>query len=112
MINFGDRYYYVHADYVKIDDPVPVDGVSFTESTLNLEVGDSYSLTAVISPDKATDQSLLWSSDNDAVVSVDADGKITALSGGSAVITVTTHDGGYTANCSISVTRSVSGIIV
>jgi len=61
MINFGDKYYYVHADYVKIDDPVPVDGVSLSDSTLTLEIGETYSLTAAISPEKATDKSLVWS---------------------------------------------------
>ncbi|MBN2880332.1 MAG: Ig-like domain-containing protein [Clostridia bacterium] len=112
MINFGDKYYYVHVDYVKIDDPVPVDGVSLSDSTLTLEIGETYSLTAAISPEKATDKSLLWTSDNESVVTVDAAGKVTAISGGNAVVTVTTHDGGYTSSCSIAVSRNVSGISV
>ena len=41
-------YYVVHAGYVDIDDPVPVDGVSLDTADLTLEQSSTYSLTAVV----------------------------------------------------------------
>ncbi len=81
---------------------VPVTGVIISDSELNLDIGDSKTLIATVVPSDATDRSVTWSSSNDTIVSV-ADGAIKAVGSGTATITVTTTDGGFTATCVVSV---------
>ncbi len=68
-----------------------------------LATGQSHLLSAFINPADAYDQSVFWSSSNNAVATVDENGLIRAISQGSATITVTTKDGGYTSSCNIGV---------
>lgn len=82
---------------------VPVTDVTLNKSALSLSVGDSEILVATVVPPRATDKSVVWSSSAPSVASVDQDGKVTAKSAGSAVITVTTNDGGFTASCDLTV---------
>jgi hypothetical protein len=67
-------------------------------------------LTATVAPDNATDKSVTWSSSNTAVATV-ADGKVTAKSEGNATITVKTNNGGKTATCTVTVTKSIPGAV-
>ena len=84
---------------------VPVTGVQLGSSSLSLEVGGSANLMATVLPSNATDKSISWSSSNSGVATVDNNGKVTAVAAGSAVITVTTTDGGKTATCTVTVTN-------
>lgn len=62
-----------------------------------------------MTPDDATDQTVTWSSDNEAVATVDADGKVTAVALGTANITATANDGsGVTATCVVTVNKVVT----
>ena len=81
---------------------ISVKGVSLTPSVLTLKPGESRQLSAEVTPENASDQTITWSSSNDAVVSVEA-GVVTAVKAGTAKITVTTVSGGYTAECDITV---------
>ncbi len=81
---------------------VPVTGVIISDSKLNLDIGDSKTLIATVVPSNATERSVTWSSSDDTIVSV-ADGVIKAVGSGTATITVTTADGGFTATCVVSV---------
>lgn len=85
------------------DQTVSVTGVSIEPSSASLTVGDTTKLSAMVSPDNATDKTVSWSSDNSGVASVAADGTVTAVAEGTATITVTTTDGGKTATASITV---------
>ncbi len=68
---------------------VGVTSVSLVDPvSTSLTVGDSVELSATVAPSTATDKSLFWDSDDSNVVEVDQNGKITALSAGSAIITV------------------------
>ena len=87
-----------------------VTGVELDRDTLRLIVGDKEQLTATVSPETATDKSLTWSSSDSEVASVGADGLVTAHKPGTAVITVTTGDGGFTASCMVSVRIPVTGV--
>lgn len=84
-------------------DTVPVTGVSLNKATLALGVGDAQYLTATVSPATA-ETTLSWKSSNTAVATVTESGKVTALASGSAEITVTTQDGGFSATCTVTVT--------
>ena len=83
---------------------VSVNGVTLNPKSITLSVGQTQTLEAVISPDNATDKTLLWSSSDTAVATV-AGGKVTAEKTGTAVITVETADGSFTDTCSVNVTN-------
>ena len=92
-----------------------VTGVSLDKTQLSLTVGQEETLKATVQPDGAANKNISWSSDNDAVATVSASGRVTAKAPGSAVITVTTEDGKKTATCKVTVSRqavSVTGVAV
>ena len=81
---------------------VRVTGISLNNNTLTLNVGDTSTLTATVTPSNATNKAVTWSTNNSAVASVN-NGVITAISNGTAIITVTTIDGNYSASCTVTV---------
>lgn len=83
---------------------IAVTGVKLDQTKLTLNAGKSAQLTATVSPSNATNKSVTWSSNN-SNVSVSG-GKVTAKTAGSAIVTVTTADGGYTAQCNVTVNAS------
>lgn len=83
---------------------IAVTGVKLDQTTLTLNAGKSAQLTATVSPSNATNKNVTWSSNN-SNVSVSG-GKVTAKTAGSAIVTVTTADGGYTAQCNVTVNAS------
>ena len=85
------------------DKVISVTGVSLDESSITLDVDKSQTLTATVTPKDATNKKVRWSSDNEAVATVSKDGVVTAVAGGTAVITATTHDGLFTATCTVTV---------
>lgn len=83
---------------------IPVESVRInTESYTFEEIGDTYRLTEDVLPFSATDPTVVWSSSDETVATVDAAGLVTAVKKGTATITVTTNDGGFTASCEIKV---------
>lgn len=83
-----------------------VTGVKLDQTTLTPDAGDSAQLTATVQPTNATNKSVTWSANN-SNVSVSG-GKVTAKTAGSSVVTVTTADGGYTAQCNVTVNASTA----
>lgn len=83
---------------------IAVTGVKLDQTTLTLNAGKSAQLTATVSPSNATNKNVTWSSNN-SNVSVSG-GKVTAKTAGSAIVTVTTADGGYTAQCTVNVAEN------
>ena len=80
-----------------------VTGVSLSSDTLTLNVGESSTLTATITPDNATDKSVAWESDAPGVATVE-NGTVTAIKAGTATITATAADGsGEKATCTVTV---------
>ena len=87
-----------------------VEGIDMDYDRVTLNVGDQYRLTAVISPDNATNKNVSWSSSNEAVVAVDSSGLLTAVGSGSATIIVQTEDGGYIDMTNVTVLQPVTSI--
>ena len=85
----------------------PVTGVRLDQTRVSLTEGESVALTATILPDDATNKALRWNSNDLSVAKVDESGKITAVKEGTAVITVQTEDGEYTASCTVTVTLPI-----
>ena len=82
---------------------VNVTEVTLDKTELTLTEGETETLTATVKPDNADNRKVAWSSDKTDVVTVDGDGKVTAVKPGEAVVTVTTEDGGRTATCAVTV---------
>ena len=82
---------------------IAITGISLNKSTTSLTEGESETLTATITPSNATgDKTVKWSSSNEAVATVDSNGKVTAKKAGTAVITATSSNG-KTAGCTVTV---------
>lgn len=86
-----------------------VDSVSVDITELTLTQGASQSVQAVINPSDATIKDVVWSTSNQEVATVE-NGVVTGVSVGDAVITVTTKDGGFTADCSVKVRADKSAL--
>ncbi|MCC8132130.1 MAG: Ig-like domain-containing protein [Tannerellaceae bacterium] len=82
---------------------VSVTGVTLDRGAFSIAPGNSYQLTATVQPTSATNQSVSWSSSDESVATVTNDGTVTAVEEGTATITVTTAEGGYTATCTVTV---------
>lgn len=80
----------------------PVEGVTVNPSSLSLLVGEKVKLSYTISPAGASYKKVIWNSSDDDIVSVN-NGTIEAMKKGTATITVTTIDGGYTDVCIVTV---------
>ena len=95
------------------EEVVKVTGVTINTSSLTLEKDQTRQLIATVMPSNSADTSVIWSSNNLSVAEVNSSGKVTAISPGTAVITVTTADGGYTSKCTVTVKKpavKVTGI--
>jgi|GEM_PF-1533777 transglutaminase/protease-like cytokinesis protein 3 len=72
---------------------VSVESVSIEEEKIELKNGETFQVEYTITPENATNKSVSWSSSDNNVATIDGNGLITAVSEGSAVITVETEDG-------------------
>jgi len=93
--------------------PVFVSGVVLSESAITLAAGERQRLAARILPSNATKRSVMWTSSNENVATVDYDGLVKAVAvapgsmTGTATITVKTYDGDKTATCTVTVTPAI-----
>ena len=83
--------------------PVQVTGVSISPKSASVGLGRTIQLTASIKPSNAANKNLSWSVSDETIISVDGQGTVTGLSGGTATVTVTTEDGGFSASAEITV---------
>ena len=88
---------------------VAVTGVTLNETSISLiPAGAGAGLVATVTPADATNKKVTWKSSNEAVATVDANGIVRGVASGTATITVTTEDGGYTATCAVEVINIVN----
>ena len=88
---------------------VLVTGITLDETELDLTVDDDpVTLVAKVTPEGATDKTVTWSSSNDRVATVDANGKVKAVGNGEAKITAKAGD--KTATCKVLVSTLASGV--
>ncbi len=83
-----------------------VSDVTVDPTQVTLKVGQTATLSATVSPDNATDKTVVWTSSNTEVATV-ADGGITALEVGSA--TITAKAGDKSATCAVTVENTAGG---
>lgn len=76
--------------------------MSLDKATSSIAVGGTDTLTATVTPNNATVQTVTWASDDTSVATV-SDGTVTGVAAGTATITVTTVDGSFTDTCAVTV---------
>ena len=91
----------------KVTVTTKVDSVTLSQNEGILNVGKSVTLTATVTPEEiAADTTVTWSSSDEAVATVDSNGKVTAVATGNATITATA--GEESATCDITVQKATS----
>lgn len=88
---------------------VPVTGITLDVSSLSMIKTRTANITANIAPYNATNKNIIWKSSDENVATVDATGYIYAQGQGSATITATTEDGGFSASVSVTVSETIAG---
>jgi uncharacterized protein YjdB/C1A family cysteine protease len=91
--------------------PLAASGVALNKTATDLYINSAEQLSAIIIPAKATNQNVIWTSNDNTVAAVLGNGFVKGVSVGTAVITATTQDGGYTAHCTVTVNpHTVTGL--
>ncbi len=98
------------ADTCRVNVVYGVKGVKLNQTSATLEVDEKITLKATISPKNATNKDVKWKSSDKGIVKVTRKGVVKALAKGTATITVSTVDGGYTATCVVNVVKKATGI--
>lgn len=93
-------------------DLVSVESVSLNKSSLDIELGSETKLMATVLPANAADKSVSWCSSNESIATVSSTGVVTGIAVGSAIITVTSNDGGKTASCNVTVSEASVQVLV
>ena len=88
---------------------IEVTSVSLNKATLEMVEGDTENLTATVMPANATEQGVTWTSSNGNVATVDAQGKVTAVAEGTAIITATSVNG-KTSQCAVVVSKKANPV--
>ncbi|MGL4484169.1 MAG: Ig-like domain-containing protein, partial [Anaerovoracaceae bacterium] len=87
-----------------------VESVSLNKTNFNINLGSSEFLIASVMPETAGDTHVTWSSSDNNIATVTNQGDVRGLAVGSAIITVTTRDGGKTASAIVNVRKPVERI--
>lgn len=99
---------YTAACTVTVTEPAPgqdVTGVTLSKETLSIEEGNCALLEAFVEPETAKNQTVTWSTSDEEIAEVDPEtGIVSGVAEGTTTITATTEDGGYTADCEVTVT--------
>ena len=87
------------------------ESITLNMTEASLKVNETTTLTATVLPETATNKSVTWTSSNESVATVDADGVVTAIAAGEATITATTVDGSnLSASCKVTVESGSTGL--
>ena len=82
---------------------IAVEGISLNKTELVLSIGSTETLKATVTPENATEKSLVWSCTNETVAVVNQEGVVRAVGIGVATVKVLTKDGEYSTFCALSV---------
>ena len=87
-------------------------GVVIDNQSLTINIGESMNLFANTLPVGQSDNQVMWSSSNENIATVDDNGIVKAIKQGNCIITAESVDGGYTAQCMVTVKQPVVGVIM
>lgn len=95
------------------EETIPIESVTVEPSSLLMAVGESSVLKAIVLPEQASIKTVRWSvTEGSEVVSVDENGKVTALKDGRAVVTAAGTDSEKSGKCTITVESSIKDKIL
>ena len=89
--------------------PNPVTAIALNKTTLKITEGDSETLTVTYTPADADDRNVTWTSSDNSIATVDANGKVTAVAEGAAIITATSGNGKI-AQCVVIIEKDTESI--
>ena len=101
---------YTDSVTITVTKMVAVTGIYIPYNNIALVAGNTYTVSATVYPSNASNKNIIWSSNDTSVAAVFNGGEVSANGAGTAVITATTVDGGYSYRCTITVTQGVEGI--
>lgn len=93
------------ARYANVAPPVVVapKGVTVSPATVSIESGLNKQLTATVTPTDAADKTVKWSTSDASIATVNANGLVTTLKGGTVTITATTNTGSFKGSSTFTV---------
>lgn len=90
------------------NDTIKVTGLKVEEKNIKIKIDESKKLDVVVEPLNATNDGLLWESDNTKIVTVNTKGIITGINEGEAIITIKTKEGDFTEKIKVTVEKQKS----
>ncbi|WP_422104545.1 Ig-like domain-containing protein [Winogradskyella sp.] len=88
---------------------IPLESVAVTPDAVTMDLGENYQLNIDFAPVNTTDTSGTWTSSDETVAVVSNDGLVSSVSEGSAIITFTANDGGFSDSSTITVVDDFYG---
>lgn len=98
--------------YKVIEEAQPLEGIMLDKESILMEVGDETTLTATPVPENADDADFVLEVDKPEIISITQSGEIKALSSGTAVITASSVDGKFTAECKVIVKTHATEVYI
>ncbi len=87
-----------------------VAGITLNYREKTIDIGETFVLKATVLPSDANDRGVTFTSSNPAIATVNEDGLVTGVSGGTTIIVVRTNDRGLIATCTVTVQQDITGI--
>ena len=103
LFSFFTLALFLVAACCKKESVIDVQSIAISQPSAEMEIGETLTLKATVSPSNASYDGITWTSTNPRVASVSTSGLVTALSEGNT--TITAMAGGRTANCAITVVK-------
>ena len=88
---------------LNVDGPITVKELRMLSQSMNIRVAESAQIAATVYPTNATNKTILWSSSDENVATVAANGTVTGINAGRAIITAKTEDGNFEQKCELVV---------
>jgi len=109
-VDAGSRYYGYSVRPVLVEKAVRLTSIQLSETTLTIAIDEASQLTATVLPANAETKTLLWTTSDAQVATVDVSGMVTPVAVGSCIITATTTDGtALSASCTVTVAPILNG---
>ena len=100
-----------HVTLTDVQADKPLTGIALSETSMTMQPEETQQLTVTYTPaDTNSDKTVTWSTSDEAVATVDAEGNVTAVADGTATITATC--GEFTATCEVTVSENPFTVVV
>lgn len=99
-----------YVSYLTVNVIAKAKGMELNPASAELVKGDKLKIKPVFTPADATNKKVTWSSSNEAVATIDENGKVTAVAGGITMITGISEDGNFSGSSMITVTEAVTSV--